>query len=477
MDFATFLRQSWKLFVTEGKLSWNNKMVLFALCSSISFIASVFLLLPGYSFLRDYPMLSIITVSILWILLSVNLYFFRSFRCFVVVFFLSCGLREGRNTLIAAGTAMVVAGNIQNIFFNLKQLADSVPCTLDSQNWAFLDFTYLKAIRWIYNQIKISGPLLVVRDSLNVSFLVSDEDLKLQLEKTRLGIHNITSQISSIIALQSFLGKKVLPLLGTILVLLGTYLFIRNFLSPQNFKFKNTYITQGFIKYNEQVWQQQKLSALPLSKEERNVYSLVPSFCQTPKERKCTARFFLPVVANLCIWVLFAVVDYLLYWLIFSVSKHLQDFPELEVHFKLYYHKNTAKFILNNGELVDKTISFKTPLFEEACIPKPKISLSATWIQLGVILFFLIVLGLLTSTLTQLKILVATAFFPSTDMNRIKYLHTKLLNRRSKFSKKNVKRKLNSFAKLHFWLPILQALGSARKKETDVEKENPVSQH
>lgn len=338
MDFVTFLQQSRELFVTQRKLSWRNKLVLFALCSSISLIANLFLLLPGYSFLLDYPMLSIIAVNILWILLSVILYFFQSFRCFVVVFFLSCGLREGRNTLIAAGTAMVVAGNIQNIFFNLKQLADSVTCTLSSQNWTFLDLTYLKAIQWIYNQLKISNYLSLVHDSLNVSFLVSNEDLKLQLEKTRLSIHNITSQISSIIALQSFLAKKVLPFVGTILVLLGTYLFIRNFRSPQTIKFKNTYITREFIKYNEQVWQQEKLSVLPLSKEERNVYSLVPSFCQTPKERKCTARFFLPVLANLCIWVVFSAVDYLLYWLIFSVSKHLHDFPELEVHFKLYYH-------------------------------------------------------------------------------------------------------------------------------------------
>ncbi|XP_070605340.1 dendritic cell-specific transmembrane protein [Erythrolamprus reginae] len=474
MDFVTFLRQSRELFVTQRKLSWKNKLVLFVLCSTISLVASLFLLLPGYSILLDHPKLSVIAVTILWILLSVNLYFFQSFRCFVVVFFLSCGLREGRNMLIAAGTAMVVAGNIQNIFFNLKQLADSVTCILHSQHWTFLDLTYLKAIQWIYSQLKVSKQLLLVRDSLNTSFSVSDEDLKLQLEKTRLSIDIITGQISSIIALQSLLGKKVLPFVGIVLVLLGTYLFLQNFLSPQTIKFKNTYITQGFIKYNEQVRQREKLSVLPLSKGERNVYSRVPSFCQTPKARKCTARFYLPVLANLCIWVVFSAVDYLLYWLIFSVSKHLHDFPELEVHFKLYYHKNAAKFILNDGEIVDKTISFKTSLFEESCIPKPKISLSATWIQLGIILFFLIVLGLLTSTLTQLKILVATAFFPSTDMKRIKYLHRKLLNRRSKFSEKNVKRKLNSFAKLHFWFPILQPLGNVRKKETNVEKESPV---
>uniref|UniRef100_A0A8C7E3L0 Dendritic cell-specific transmembrane protein-like domain-containing protein n=1 Tax=Naja naja TaxID=35670 RepID=A0A8C7E3L0_NAJNA len=266
----TYCFQSWKLFVTPRKTSWKSKLVLFALCSSISLIANLFLLLPGYSFLLDYPMLSIITVNILWILLSVNLYFFQSVR---------------RNTLIAAGTAMVVAGNIK-IFFNLKQLADSVTCTLHSQNWAFSTSPILKQ----------SGGFTVNGRFQNICLWCMT--------------------ISSVIALQSFLGKKVLPFVGTILVLLGTYLFIRNFLSPQTIKFKNTYITRRFIKYNEQAWHQQKFGA-PLSKEERNVYSLVPSFCQTPKERKCTARFFLPVLANLCIWVIFSAVDYLLYWLIF----------------------------------------------------------------------------------------------------------------------------------------------------------------
>ncbi|XP_054841874.1 dendritic cell-specific transmembrane protein [Eublepharis macularius] len=472
-SFVTFAHRVWTLFATERKPGWKNLLHLSAICCSVSFVSNVFLLLAGYSFLVDYPLYSLVTSTFLWIILSVGLCSSRHLRCGAALFFLSFGLREGRNALIAAGTGVVVAGNLQSIFYNLKQLADSVTCILESQRFPFLNH-YVAAIWWIYSQLKLlDNPfkdIVSVDGKLHVFYSVSDEDLKLKLKHTRWHIQNITSQISSILALQPYVGKKVLPLLGIVFMVLGTYLFIRKFLNPLNVKFKNTYITKEFVRYNEQQWQQRKASVLPLNKEERKVYTVVPSFCQTPKERKHTARFFLPVLANLCIWTLFAAVDYLLYWLIFSVSKHLQDFPELEVHLKLYYHKNADKFIFNNGEIINNTTSFKIPLFKHACIPKPKFALATTWVQLAVIVFFLAVLGLLASTFTQLKMLVTTSFFPQTDMKRIEYLHTKLLNRRSKLSERNMKRKLNSFATLHFWFPILQATRNVRKegsKETE----------
>ncbi|XP_042318916.1 dendritic cell-specific transmembrane protein isoform X2 [Sceloporus undulatus] len=447
--FAAFTQHVWNIFVAERKPGWKNLLLLFAVCSSVSLIANVLLFLAGYTLLTEYPVSAAIIFMPLWVILSISLFFFRYLRCFSALFFLTCGMHEGRNTLVAAGTGAVVAGNIQNIFYNLKQLADSVTCILESQHLSFLD-EYIKAIWWIYNQSKaLSNPLkdiVEVNDKLDVSYFILDEGLNLRLNKTRLGIQNVVNQISSVLALHLSLAKKVLPLLGTAFILLGTYRFLQKFLGPHTIKFKNTYITKEFIRYNEQQWQQQKLSVLPLSKEERKVYAMVPSFCQTYKEKKCTIRFFLPVLANLCIWILFGAIDYLLYWLIFSVSKHLQDFPELEVHLKLYYHKNADKFIFNNGEIVDNKTSFEIPLFEHVCIPTPQLSLNATWIQLGTIIIFLTVLGLFTSTFIQLKILVTTSFFPKTDMKRIEYLHAKLLNRRSKLSERKMKRKLNSFA-------------------------------
>nr|XP_008106468.1 PREDICTED: dendritic cell-specific transmembrane protein isoform X1 [Anolis carolinensis]XP_016848256.1 PREDICTED: dendritic cell-specific transmembrane protein isoform X1 [Anolis carolinensis] len=474
--FASFAQHTWKIFVAERKPGWKNLLPLSAVCSFVSLIANVLFLLAGYNLLTDYPVSSALVFMLLWVILSISLCFFRHLRCFIALFFLSCGMHEGRNTLVAAGTGALVAGNIQNIFHNLKQLADSVICILESQRLSFLS-KYIKAIWWVYNQSKALGnpfkDIVVVNDKLNVSYSVLDESLKLRLNKTRLGIQDVANQISSTLVFLMSLVKKVFPLLGTAFILLGTYRFLQKFLDPHSIRFKNTYITKEFIRYNEQQWQQQKLSVLPLSKGERKVYAMVPSFCQTHKERKCMIHFFLPVLANLCIWILFGAVDYLLYWLIFSMSKHLQDFPELEVHLKLYYHKNAGKFIFNNGEIVDNKTSFKVPLFEHVCIPTPQLSLSATWIQLGTILLFITVLGLFTSTFIQLKILVATSFFPRVDMKRIEYLHAKLLNRRSKLSERNMKKKRKSFAMLDFWFPVLQAMRRARKKE-DVAKDSNV---
>lgn len=340
-NFVTFARHVWKLFTTERKPGWKNLMHLFAICSAVSLVSNMFLLLAGYSFLADYPFFSLVFSTFLWIILSIGLCSSRHLRCCASLFFLSCGLHEGRNALIAAGTGIAVAGNLQSIFYNLKQLADSVTCILESQRFPFLS-RYVAAVWWIYHQFKLlNNPfkdIVSVDGDLNVFYSVSDETLKLKLKHTRWRIQNVTSQISSILVLQPYVGKKVLPLLGIVFLVLGTYLFIRKFLNPRNVKFKNTYITKEFVRYDEQQWQQQNLSVLPLSKEEMKVYTTIPSFCQTPRERKRVARFFLPVLANLCIWFLFAAVDYLLYWLIFSVSKHLQDFPELEVHLKLYYH-------------------------------------------------------------------------------------------------------------------------------------------
>nr|XP_060631741.1 dendritic cell-specific transmembrane protein [Anolis sagrei ordinatus] len=473
--FAAFAQHIWKMFVAERKPGWKNLLPLFAVCSFVSLIANMLFLLAGYNLLTDYPISAALIFTLFWVILSINLCFFRHLRCFAALFFLSCGMHEGRNTLVAAGTGALVAGNIQNIFQNLKQLANSVICILESQRLSFLS-EYIKAIWWVYNQSKALGnpfkDIVVVNDKLNVSYSVLDEDLKLRLTKMRLGIQDIANQISSVLVLLMSLVKKVFPLLGTAFILLGTYRFLQKFLAPHSIRFKNTYITKEFIRYNEQQWQQQKLSVLPLSKGERKIYAMVPSFCQTYKERKCTIHFFLPVLANLCIWILFGAVDYLLYWLIFSMSKHLQDFPELEVHLKLYYHKNTGKFIFNNGEIVDNKTSFHVPLFEHVCIPTPQLSLSATWIQLGAILLFITVLGLFTSTFIQLKILVTTSFFPRIDMKRIEYLYAKLLNRRSKLSGRNMKRKTKSFAMLDFWFPVLQAMRRARKKEDAAKDSN-----
>uniref|UniRef100_A0A674I3X2 Dendrocyte expressed seven transmembrane protein n=1 Tax=Terrapene triunguis TaxID=2587831 RepID=A0A674I3X2_9SAUR len=462
--FASITRHIWGLFVSERKPGWKNLLQLFAVCSTVSFIISSLLFLGLHSFLAHYPLVSLAISGSTWIGLSTGLCSSKHMRCFGTLFVLSCSLREGRNALIAAGTGVVVAGNIQNIFHNLKILADSIVCNLEIERFSFIK-DYIKIIQWIYNETKrLSNPVeevVSLSDKFNVSYLISDENLKMKLNNTKQQIQSVTNHISSILAIQPYINQGLLPIIGILLVPLGTYLFFRKFLGTHSVKFKNIYITKQFIKFDEHQRQQQKPCVLPLSKKERKKYVIVPSLCLTHKERKSIGRVLIPVFTNLCIWVLFAAVDYLLYWLIFSVSKHLQALPALEVNLKVRYQTTN--------------VSFNSSLFKHECLPKPEFLLSSTWLQLGCIIFCLIIFALFSTTLMQLKILVSTSFYPNIEMKRIHYLHAKLLRKRSKIPQKNVKRKLNSFAtKFHFWFPIFKAMGMVRKKEKDMININNV---
>lgn len=86
-------------------------------------------------------------------------------------------------------------------------------------------------------------------------------------------------------------------------------------------------------------------------------------------------------------------------------------------------------------------------MFEASCIPKPRLSVSETWLPLSIILVTLIVLGLLSSMLMQLKILVSGSFYPGVERERIQYLHAKLLKKRSKQPLGEAERKLSLYFK------------------------------
>ncbi|XP_025936070.1 dendritic cell-specific transmembrane protein isoform X2 [Apteryx rowi] len=166
-------------------------------------------------------------------------------------------------------------------------------------------------------------------------------------------------------------------------------------------------------------------------------------------------------------------IDYLLYWLIISVNKHLQELPDLEIGLSLFQQRNENNFIIGNRELTVKNDFFKISLFKHDCIPKPELYLSTTWIHLGIIVFFLIILGLFSGVLTQFKILVSASFYPDTEMKRIYYLHAKLLKKRAKLRQKTVKE--DAFARtVNFWFPILKARVAVRKKERSVLSDNTV---
>ncbi|NXU47835.1 DCSTP protein, partial [Turnix velox] len=468
--FVSVAQSAWGIFISERKPGWKYSMQLFAICSAVGFLSSCILFLGMHFSLAHHPLGPLLISGFIWISLSISLFCFKHLRCFSVLFLLSCGLQNGRNALITAGTGIMVAGNIQNIFHNLKILADSITCHLEYEQFALIKY-YIEAVKWIYNKAKLSTEQ-ILRHEFTPSYSISDGELKQQLNDTKQEVQRAANQISFMLTILPCIGQKVLPIVGIFLASFGTGLFIKKFLGSHSVKFKNIYITKQFILFDEQQKQQQRPCLLPLNRKERKDYVAIPSFCLTRKDKKAMQYFFLPVIVHLCIWLLFTAVDYLFYCLIISVNKHLQEVPDLDIQLRLFQQINEDRFIVHMRKTIEKTDPFKISLFKRNCIPQPELTLSTTWIQLGVIIFFLSIFGLFSGFLTQLKILVSTSFYPKTEMKRILYLHAKLLKKRAKIQSKTEK---TIFARtVNFWFPILKAREAVKKKERSVANDNTV---
>ncbi|KAM8811052.1 dendritic cell-specific transmembrane protein [Eudromia elegans] len=472
--FVSIAQNAWGIFISDRKPGWKYLMQLFAVCSTVGFLSSLLLFLGMRFSLAHWPLDPFLISGFTWLTFSVALCYSKHLRCFSLLFILSCGLREGRNALIAAGTGVVVAGNIQSIFHNLKVLADSITCHLEVEQFTLIKH-YIEAIKWIFQMAKFSTELskdiVSLSHEFTPSYSISDDTLKQELNHTKQEIQKVANQISFMLTVLPYIGKRILPILGIFLVPLGTGLFIKKFLGSHTVKFKNTYITKQFVAFDEHQRQQQKPCILPLNRNERKDYVTIPSFSLTWKDGKNMRRFLLPVIIHLCVWFLFTAIDYLLYWLIISVNNHLQELPDQEIGLILFQQRNENNFIIGNRELIVKNDTFKISLFKHDCIPKPELYLSATWIQLGTIIFFLIILGLFSGILTQFKIFISASFYPDTEMKRVHYLHAKLLKKRAKLQQKTVQKK--AFATMvNFWFPVLKATAAVRKKERNVINEN-----
>ncbi|NWH30715.1 DCSTP protein, partial [Chloropsis hardwickii] len=468
-NFISIARNTWEIFKSERKPGWKCQMQLFAVCSAVGFLSSFLFFLSMHFSLAHHSLGPLLISGLIWILLSIMLFCFKHLRCFSILFLLSCGLKNGRDALITAGTGVVVASNIQNIFHNLKILADNITCHLKHEQFALIKY-YVEAIKWIYDVAKLPAELpkdiVVLKHEFTPSCSILDYALKQELNDTEQEIQRIANQISFMLTILPYIGQKVLPVFGIFLVSFGTGLFIKKFVGSHSSNFKNTYITKQFIAFDEHQKQQQRPCLLPLNRKERKDYVTIPSFFFTKKDRKKMLCSFLPIIIHLCIWLLFAAVDSLFYLLIISVSKYLQEVPDLDIQLSVFQTKNEKSYIIPMKEYIAKTDYFKMPLFKHNCIPHPELALSTTWIQLGVIIFFLIIFGLFSGHLTQLKILVSTSFYPDTEMKRIHYLHAKLLKKRAKTQEKTGK---NTFVRtVNFWFPILKAREAVRKKERNV---------
>lgn len=327
----------WGTYVSPRSPGWMAFTQHVGVCCFVAFISVGVLSGAFYWFLSSFT-----TFITSWAATCVLLCCSKHARCFILLFFLSCGLREGRNALIAAGTGVVIFGHVENIFHNFKGLLDSMTCNLRAKSFSIhfpLLKNYIEAIRWVYGlvtHLSLFDDLVSWNQTLEVSLFSPSQALEAQLNDTTDKALGVLYQMVTATEVLCSLGRQLLALTGLLLVLLGTGLFMKRFLDPCGWKFENIYLTRQFVQLDERERREQRPCVLPLNKQERKKYVVIPSFWLTPKDRRNLGLFFLPVLTHLYIWLLFAAIDYLLYSLIFSMSKHFQSLPGLEMHLKLH---------------------------------------------------------------------------------------------------------------------------------------------
>lgn len=90
--------------------------------------------------------------------------------------------------------------------------------------------------------------------------------------------------------------------------------------------------------------------------------------------------------------------------------------------------------------------SYDVPVFEKKCLPAPELWLYKSVLPLSVIFGLLVLLVVVSSKLSQLRLIVSEQFYSEDAEKRIAELHAKILKRRSKWTAKDAKRTLKSFA-------------------------------
>ncbi|XP_033855149.3 dendritic cell-specific transmembrane protein [Acipenser ruthenus] len=465
MPLRIAVAQAWavalELYTTNTMPGWRNKLCLFVLCFFLGLVFGGLLFLGLHLSLGYTSLVSLYIASAMTVLVTAILFFFKRVRCFSMLFLVSCGMQQGRNILITAGTGVVILSNVRNTFNNLNGLAKSIICNQEAKKLS-IETTpidkYVGVIKWIYDQTKVFSNLLdlvTFTPEFHIDHKISTHNLNEKLQKAEQQLKEVSENVSQIMDRVSSIAQKILPALGVLLVLIGTVFYIRKYYFSKTFE--NTFITPRFIRFDKKQKADGKPHILPLTKKERKKYVTIPSPRLSVNEGKHMGMFLIPVLTHTFAWAFFMGVDALLYWLILTISKHLEGVPPIMVALRMSIDKENRVFgiIPEASSYQSEDFSYNVTLFEKKCIPKPTLLIQKSLVPLISIILILMLLGLMSAKLMELKLLVVSSFYPGNEDERIEYLHAKILKKRSKKKLKPLKSRLIVFAKkLDFWFPV-----------------------
>ncbi|XP_063055915.1 dendritic cell-specific transmembrane protein [Engraulis encrasicolus] len=447
-------RQVWcgavQIFTSDTPDGWRDRLLLTAVSLALSILLSILLFLGLYFSLKYEAVVAAGVAIAFGVCSSVALSLSHNARCFTVLAIISCGLKQIRNILTAAGTSLVVLWNVQNTLQNLRGLARSLLCNLEAKK-VLVDLAplsnFVRMLKWVGSQIGHFTDFAVLNSKTEFKLRPSVDSVVFQqkLSEAKRVLNETATSALAAMHTASSVAEKLFPALGILLLVLFTARYVKRYRTDR--KFKNVYITEALLRYDERQKAQRKASIFPLTEKEKKRYIAIPTARPSVKEGKGILKFAMPVFKTLFIWLFFIGIDALVYWLITLLRTRLEEMEPFEV--PVIMNLKELKTLVGIPIHVDterRDYSFQVSLFEKQCLPEPKLLLHSL-APLLVILCLLLCLSLVSAKLSQLRLLVSERFYAWHAEERARHLHEKILRKRSKWKMASLKGELARLAK------------------------------
>ncbi|GAA6217578.1 dendritic cell-specific transmembrane protein isoform X2 [Lates japonicus] len=447
------------VFTTGNRDGFRRTLILLLTCSFSSLLLSTLLFLY-LLFTLDYKTSVAGGITgCFGTLLTAALFSSKRVRCLGTLFVISIFMKKSRNLLLTVGTGLVVVKNVSNTLENLKALLGSMICNLRAKKPAILATfsNYVKMLKWIGNMLKGVTDLGVLNldSQLKVSARPELEKFMEKLREAEQKLNETVKKAQSLVNTVSSVTDQLFPAISFLMLMLFIALHIKRYCNDM--KYENRFISGKLVCFDKKQKMEGKPHILPLTPEERKLYTPIPSARPTARERKAVLKFGVSIVFHFVAWVIFIAVDALLYYFVDIVTTELSELEPFQVPL-LMSIKGIATLIgiPFSEENHQNDFSYSVTLFEKRCLPKPKLLLSSSIFPLAVILLTLLIMTLMAAKVAQLRLMVCERFFSTAAEERVEYLHAKILRKRLKMRKeRNNCSPRSLFIKPHFWCPLL----------------------
>ncbi|KAM8734309.1 dendritic cell-specific transmembrane protein [Acanthopagrus schlegelii] len=443
------------VFTTGKRDGFQRTLILLLTCGLSSLLLSSLLLLYLLFTLSYELAVAGGIAGCFGALLTVALFLSKRVRCLGTLFMISIFMKKSRNLLLTAGTSIVVLRNIRNTLENLSGLVRSMICNLKAKKAAIgAPFSnYVKMLKWIGNMLKGFTDLGVLNldSKLEVSPRLESEQFSVKLSDAERILNETVKYVQSVTNTVSSVSKRMLPAISLLVLMMFIALHIKKFRTDM--KYHNKFISSKFVCFDKRRKAEGRPSVLPLTPKEEKMYTAIPSARPTTKEGKAMLKFGVPIVSHFAAWVFFIAVDALLYYFVDTVTKKLSELEPFHVPLLISIERIASLIGIRFVEEYHRgDFSYTVTLFEKQCLPKPKLLFSDSVVPLAAILLTLLVMALVASKVSQLRLMVCERFFSTAAEERVEYLHAKILRKRLK---RKMCRLTSFYFKPHFWCPLL----------------------